>query len=254
MNKDYIQKYYRFEREHWWFAIRERIIVQVLKKSIPSVARNKPLKILNVGAATGKTTEMLQQFGEVTTVETDDYAIDFLQNKLGISVVNASVEALPFSNNFFDVICLFDVIEHVNNQHVAIEELYRVSKEQGLLYCTTPAFSFLWSNHDTVNQHYRRYTSTSLKNLLQPKFIIEYLSYFNFFLFFPIVCYRFVRNLFFGKQQQNSDFENGIVFTNSIAAGIFRFIFSIEIPLLKWIKFPFGVSIITSARKASLPG
>src|SRR5579864_7790542 len=111
MDSEYLKLYYKLEREHWWFRIREKILRQQLAKTLPP---NKQLKILNVGAATGRTSEMLMDFGEVTSVEFDRDSCQFLRDVLHIEVTEASVTSLPFEDQSFDVICVFDVLEHVD--------------------------------------------------------------------------------------------------------------------------------------------
>ena len=178
MNPEYLQKYYYFERNHWWFLVREKIIRQQLNKSLPA---NAQLRILNVGAATGRSSQMLQEYGEVISVEKDPDTCIFLREELGLTVVEGSVESLSFDDNVFDVVCAFDVIEHIEQQEQAINELFRVCKNNGVLYCTVPAFHFLWSSHDEVNHHKRRYTMKGIREVVVHKFTVEYSTYFNAF-------------------------------------------------------------------------
>jgi SAM-dependent methyltransferase len=247
MEHSYIKKYYDFERNHWWFTVREKIILQQLKSSLPD---RRDLRILNVGAATGRSSQMLEQFGQVISVEKDQVTCLFLQSELKLEAIQASIESLPFEEESFDVICLFDVIEHVQEEGLAIDELYRICKKGGLLYCTTPAFSFLWSNHDVVNHHFRRYTRTRLGNVLKnKKFKVEYQSYFNFFLFLPIVVYRAFNRLIAKPKVLISDFEYSKVLGNRFFSAFFRIIFKLEIFLLRHLTLPFGVSILCRAKK-----
>ena len=94
MDKLYYQEYYFLERNHWWFKVREEILKDHLYLNIPE--KKNTLKILNIGAATGKTTEMLSNFGEVTSIEYDQDCCEFVNNKTGIKVINASILELPF--------------------------------------------------------------------------------------------------------------------------------------------------------------
>ena len=246
MEPDYIQKYYQFERKHWWFLIREKILIQQLNTSLPV---RRPLKILNAGAATGRSSQMLQQFGDVLSVEKDAAACTFLRNKLGLQVVEAAVEALPFEDNYFDVVCIFDVIEHIENEDAAIDELYRVCKQGGLLYCSVPAFSFLWSRHDEVNHHIRRYTRQGIKRVIQKKFNIEYSSYFNFLLFLPILFCRLLLKVLPKSKRMVSDFEYSKLLNGAFFSFFFKAVFSVEVFLLRYCILPFGVSILLRAKK-----
>lgn len=246
METDYLQKYYNFERRHWWFRVREKILLQQLNKSLPT---GKSLNILNAGAATGRSTQILQQYGQVISVEKDPETCIFLREKLGLEVVESGLESLPFDDNHFDVVCIFDVIEHVENQHLAIDELCRVCKPGGLLYCSVPAFSFLWSMHDEVNHHIRRYTRSDISLVIQRRFQVVYSTYFNFLLFFPIAAWRTLNRFMFNRRRMVSDFEYSKTLNNDFFSTFFKAIFSIELILLKFCSLPFGVSILVRAKK-----
>ena len=245
MDSEYLAKYYALERTHWWFIVREKILFSQLSRSLP---QNKLLNILNVGIATGKTTEMLSHFGKVTSVEYDHTTCEFVRGKLNIEVTEASVVSLPFSNDSFDIVCAFDVLEHVEDDQLAIRELNRVCRTGGFMYVSCPAFSFLWSSHDLINHHFRRYTAASLRKLIQFGFNVQYVTYFNFILFIPIAVYRLLQHLISSKKV-TSDFEEKGLLTGKVVSPLYKAIFSIEIFLLKHIKLPFGISLFARAVK-----
>lgn len=246
MNADYLQKYYLYERNHWWFVVREKIIRHQLNVSVP---RHKKLKILNAGVATGRSSEMLQHYGDVVSVEKDHDTCVFLREKLELDVVECGIESLPFADNTFDIVCVFDVLEHIEQQNQAVAELHRVCKNEGLLYCSVPAFSFLWSTHDEVNHHKRRYTRKSICEVIEEKFVVKYSTYFNFLLFVPIFLSRvvFKRRQVTGKLV--SDFEYNKLLNGVFFSFFFKAIFSIELLLLRFFTLPLGVSIFLRARK-----
>lgn len=248
MNRNYYKEYYWLERNHWWFKVREKIIFdRILFFSNGS----RDLKILNIGAATGRSSEVLNYFGHVTSLEYDKECCEFVRNKLNLDVINGSVTELPFETESFDLVCAFDVIEHVDEDFLAIKEMKRVCVKNGLLYLTVPAFMSLWSEHDIINKHYRRFRRSTLKNLFIHNNLTEcYTSYFNFFLFIPIFFFRRITKIIpnsWIRKGSGSDFElkNQNRLMNSILAKIFR----LEIRILRITKFPFGVSLITLWRK-----
>ena len=246
MDSDFLSKYYDLERNHWWFRVREKIILQQLHKSLPE---SVPVSILNVGVATGKTTEMMEPFGRVISVEVDHKTCQFLKEKLKMDVVEASVTSLPFADECFDVICVFDVLEHVEKDEQAILELRRVCKTGGVIFLTVPAFSFLWSDHDVINHHFRRYTSRRLKNLFASGFQVSYLTYFNFILFFPIACFRALRKISLSRKFPQSDFAHEGFLSSKGLNSLFAGLFNMEVFFLRYMRFPFGVSILASMVK-----
>ena len=83
MKAEYYKEYYKLEREHWWFRGRNQIILSLLKKQVSQ----SPLKILNVGVATGHTSELLSSLGDVVSVEPDEECCKFLKYDLRTSLL-----------------------------------------------------------------------------------------------------------------------------------------------------------------------
>lgn len=251
MEKQYYKEYYHLERNHWWFRARLEILESLLQKKILRTG-NRNLKILNAGVATGATTEMLEKYGEVTSLEYDKDCCEFLKNQLNMEVINASLTALPFKDHTFDLVCAFDVIEHIEEDHTAVKEINRVLKQKGNIYLTVPAFNFLWSHHDEVNHHFRRYTKTQLSKVVTNNhFQQSHCTYFNSILFPPIFFIRMLANILPKKKQEEStgsDFE--LFKTSSFINKLFYWIFKKEKWLLEQnIKFPFGVSLLLIGEK-----
>ena len=94
---------------------------------------------------------------------------------------------LPEFQTSFDLITLFDVIEQVDEDLASLEALSRLLKPSGRIVITMPAFNFLWSAHDDENQHKRRYLASGFSDLAaQADLTLDYVSYFNFWLFLPV--------------------------------------------------------------------
>ncbi|MEO1654241.1 MAG: class I SAM-dependent methyltransferase [Bacteroidota bacterium] len=253
MNKAYLQAYYRLEREHWWFVVRGKIIRDRVQSW---AAQGKPdPKILNVGAATGKTSELLEAFGEVTSIEYDEGCVAFVRKTLNIPIIQASILDLPYADQTFDLVCAFDVIEHVENDQRAAAELHRVCKPGGAILVTVPAFNQLWSHHDVVNQHFRRYTRKTLQKLwVASDFERSNTTYFNTFLFPPIWLFRRISRFIpaqWIRREAGSDFS--VPGSRGWITRIFYLVFSLERLCLSYISFPFGVSLMwmgkTNSRK-----
>jgi SAM-dependent methyltransferase len=248
MDRNYYVEYYHVERNHWWFKAR----LAILEKLIESVVSEKTekLKILNVGVATGLTSLMLQKFGEVVSVEYDQECCEFLRENVGIDAVNASLTDLPFDDNSFDVICAFDVIEHIQEDQLAVNEIHRCLKESGVSILTVPMFMSLWGDHDVINHHHRRYTLDSFSNLfIQTKLKVIYKSYFNFWFFPPIFLIRKLSNLLKTKDKSiRSDFQkySHSGFLQRIPYTVFK---SEWFFIKNRIRLPFGVSGVVVAEK-----
>lgn len=244
MEQSYYRAYYQLERENWWFRVRARILMCRVRAILSN--RHNP-RILNVGVATGYTSELLGQLGEVQSVEYDQACYDFLRNNVPIEVIHGSILALPFEDDYYDLVCAFDVVEHVQDDQRAVQELKRVTRPGGSVAVTVPAFMKLWSRHDEVNHHYRRYTLPQLRRLFGASGKVSYASYFNFFLFFPIMLFRVVSRRISSPPLQQSDFA---VANGKVTHRLLYAIFSLEYWLMKIrIRFPLGVSILMTWRK-----
>jgi len=247
MDKIYYQEYFHLERNHWWFRARKAIINTLLKKFVHGNQGN----VLNVGAATGETSNYLSAFGNVTSVEYEKDCCAFVKETLGLDFINASITELPFEENKFDLVTAFDVIEHVAEDQLAVNELFRVCKPGGIVAITVPAFEFLWSKHDDINHHQRRYTSRNLRKLFYVfNGKILFSSYFNTFLFLPVAITRLLARIFpfiVRRKGSGSDFSysGGAVSTFLF----FRMMKSEAFFLKNGISFPFGISLVLLYRK-----
>jgi len=240
MDKTYFKQYYLQERNHWWFKVRAKILMKIIRRKL----KKNDLKILNVGSATHRSSELLSEFGDVQSIEYDKDCCRFVRNELGFDVLNGSATELPFKEESFDLVCAFDVIEHIENDMLAVQEMERVCKSnRGYIFITVPAFNSLWSDHDVINHHYRRYTLNNLLLIKSQKSKTIIKSYFNFFLFPFIALFRVLGKFKFGRPKKpRSDFDN--FQTNKFLDSIFEFIFNFEYYLLPLLRFPFGVSIL----------
>lgn len=249
MQQDYYHEYYIYEREHWWFRARADILSSKLRSCVAS--EKGRLRILNVGAALGATTEWLAQFGDVVSVEYDRGCCQFLAlRRPSDPIINSSVTSLPFQAESFDVVCAFDVIEHVDDDEGAVGELRRVCRPGGAVIVTVPALMALWSHHDTVNQHYRRYRLAHLRNLFRGKGRIVDATYFNTFLFPVVLLVRAGTRLVpqrWIRSGAGSDFS--LVRSGLIDRICYRILKSESVWLRQGRVFPFGVSAYLAWKK-----
>ena len=110
-----------------------------------------------------------------------------------------------------------------------------------------PAFGFLWSKHDELNQHYKRYKKSDLIYALEKSnFKVIRASYWNFSLFLPIVAFTYLRRAFQRKRDQKNDnlYELSPV-TNKLLLKLLKF----ENLIMEHLSFPFGTSIFALAVK-----
>jgi len=229
------------EESHWWFKSRRKIIKAFIKKSFKN--EEKKINILDFGAGSGTNVKMLNQFGNVYVYEKNKKISDFLKEKFKFSKNIKVIEEID-NKDFYDLIVAADVIEHIENEKLIIDQLTNSLKRRGKLLLTVPAYQFLFSNKDVALHHYRRYTKPSLNKLFKEDYKIVKSSYFNFFLFIPL-CFSILIMKLLKIQFIDSVERKPIFFINKILYTIFVS----EHIFLNFINFPFGISIITFCEK-----
>lgn len=195
------EKMAKVEQDHWWYSGRRAIACRIFQKlKLPPEA-----KILEAGCGTGGNLNLLSEFGKVYAFECDPIARSVGFKKSNIQIFNGELpNNIPFDDNMFDLIVLFDVIEHVNEDKLALLNLVRKLKIGGHLLITVPAHQWLWSSSDNQNYHKRRYSKKMVKDMLQKsKLKIIQVTYFNTVLFPLIVAMVFIEkitNVLFNRQ------------------------------------------------------
>ena len=108
---------------------------------------NKTGRILDVGCATGFLLDQARQRGwEVYGVELSAWAVDYAKNKLQLpNITQGSLKDANYPANFFDVVVLKDVIEHLTDPKETLEQIRRILKPAGIICCNTPDIDSLAS-------------------------------------------------------------------------------------------------------------
>jgi SAM-dependent methyltransferase len=159
MDRDYELQTHQAEDRHWWYRGRRKVLERVVEDlRLPARAR-----ILDAGCGSGRNMVELARHGTVTGVELADASVALARERGAGEVIAGSVLEMPFEADSFDLAASLDVIEHLEDDLTALRELRRVVAPGGALLVTVPAYQWLWSGHDEINHHFRRYTRRSLQ-------------------------------------------------------------------------------------------
>lgn len=245
MDASEYEKMYRFEANHWWFESRRKILKHLLRRFMP----DRQSRILDVGCGTGHHLLYLRRLGypNVQGQDLSPLAIAFCQ-QLGVNdVVQCDATRMPFAAGQFDALLVMDVLEHLPNERTALQEFWRVLKPGGIILLTVPAFSFLWSHHDEVLHHYRRYRHRDVARLAAANgFQIADWTYFFCAIFPAVVAYRMAAKLL--RFDQTSDLEATAEPFNTLL----KLVSSVEIRLFRYVhRLPFGTSLAVVLQKSA---
>lgn len=242
MERSVYENMRRIERTHWWFCARREILTEELRRmEIAPGAR-----ILEVGCGTGGNLGMLSKFGDVTGLEPDDESRAYAQRETGVPVVGGFLPGpLPDLGAPFDVVAAFDVIEHLDDDLASLIALKDRLKPGGRMIATVPAHPWMWSEHDVVHHHKRRYRRSAFVDLFQRAGMpLRRMTYFNSLLFPPIAAVRLIKR---GGSSEGDDRVPSPLVNRALGS-----VFALEKTLLAASDLPFGVSLLAVAEKPLL--
>jgi len=232
MEKDYEQDYLAVEKTHPWFVKRRELIVSLL---------GAKCKLADVGCGSGLLLETLHSKGWK-----DLWGFEYsetMQKQGNYKLISADATKLPSKSSTFDAVTCLDVIEHIDDDKLAVSELARILKPNGKCIITVPAFMFLWGPHDTVNQHKRRYTKSTLMEVVKPYFDVEFATYWNSLAFIPTALMKLIR------KASSSPKSDASIMPKPLMA-----IYSAVITFENWLinhgmRMPVGTSVVAVLRK-----
>lgn len=242
MNINMYRIFFEIQKKHWWFVTKKSIVLNTIDRHL---SKNGNIKVLDIGCGSGLMLNSLEEVGETFGMDMSDDAINFSKEIFNGSVKKGLLpDQIPYEENMFDLITALDVIEHVDRDIDSLRSIRSRLVSNGKVIITVPAYMFLWSAFDDLNEHKRRYTLTELNTkLVQAGFTVEKITYFNTLLFPVVFIVRMLNNLL--KRDGASDVDMPSLPLNFIL----RKIFGIEKYLLRFINLPFGVSVLAVVRK-----
>lgn len=241
MDRQMYEAHDQLEATHWWFVARANIIMSLLRREL--LDGGKP-RILDLGCGTGGMLLHLRTLGPSSGVDASPEAVAIAREKTGTDVRLGSLpHDVPFDRGTFDIVTVLDVIEHVDDDIGSLQTTYDMLRPGGLMVCTVPAHQYLWSEHDVLNEHKRRYSRNELRTKIENTgYNVRLLSFYNMFFYPPVAALRLMR-----RNRTENKPQLGIV-PGPINA-FFTGLFASEKHLLKFASLPIGVSLIAIAQK-----
>lgn len=205
--------------------------------------------VLDAGCGTGHMTlKLLREGRTVTAIDCSEELTKFTQALIRKDSFKAEVYTLDLlnvnqlgKNKYENVVCL-DVLEHIDNDELALQKLTSTLKEGGNLIISVPACSFLYGTRDKDIGHYRRYNKKTLINLINRAGLeIEEIRYWNFLGFFPVLLSE---KLFHKKISEEIRYskKSHHIYLNSLLDWWFSIVENN-------LRFPIGLSLIAVCKK-----
>lgn len=231
------------EERHWWFAGRRRIVFGELER-LPLPA---PARVLDAGCGSGRNLVELARFGPVAGIELSPQVAAVAERR-GVGDVRVGpVESLPWEAGVFDLVTCLDVLEHTSDDGVSLRELRRVTRAGGFLLLTVPAYQMLWSAHDVVSGHVRRYRARMLSAAVTGAgWTVCRLTAFNTLLLIPILAARLAQRR---RTKAPAGCRSELELTPRWLNRVLEWPLRAEAALLRrGGRFPLGLSLLVVAR------
>ena len=236
-----LEVFYQYEKNHFWFRIRRDLIKDIFKRYV----RNGE-KVIEIGAGTGNISKMLLQNGyDMAIGDVHKRALQQFDGGEITQKYQFDVTKTPFREHF-DVIGIFDVLEHIEKDKLAIRKIHAMLKSGGRAIVTVPAHQWLWSKYDAT--HKRRYELETIRKIFENNGFDIVMAK-NFFV--SIVPLLYLRSILYKSagKEGSEELAEGQIKINRIVNIILYYILKAENKLLKKISPKIGGSIIIVAIK-----
>jgi SAM-dependent methyltransferase len=233
------------EMDHWWFAGKRTLFKRLLARRLAQ----PDLRVLDVGSGTGAVPHDFSQFGWVCASDRSLAAMRFARERGVVDALVCDAQSLPIGDGTVDLVLAFDIVEHVDDDAAMIAELARVLKPGGAVAIHVPAWPALWSRHDEVLEHKRRYTRKALRRLIEDSGLkLEYLGWASASILPAVFLIRLLRRGFGdsdGAASAGADIFALPKPLNTMARGVY----SVEALVAATTGLPFGVSLAAIASR-----
>ena len=241
MDPGYARRYSPLYEHRWWWRAREALIVSELRRRRPPQGWRR---VLDVGCGDGLFFPRLRELGTVVEgIEPDPAMLPDGARRADIHV--QSFETFAPARGYA-LILMLDVVEHVHDAEGFVRHALELLEPDGTLLVTVPAFAALWTNHDVINRHVRRYTKRSFAALAARAGLrIDRARYFFHGLFFAKLAVRGVERV---ARRASAPAAVPPAWINRSAYVACR----LEQRLLGGLAIPFGSSLLVVGGRASV--
>ena len=139
----------------WWYKAKSNLLKYIIENKRENIDRNKT-KILEIGPGLGNNLKYLNTLGDVDILETEQEFIKYIELNTK-NYINKIYNNIDKIEEKYDLIVMLDVLEHIENSEEFMSNVNQILKSSGVVILGVPAYSRLWSSHDEILHHFRRY-------------------------------------------------------------------------------------------------
>lgn len=245
---NYFAPLFAIEDRHFWFRGRNPLIARIMGRLAAEFGPG--CRVLEAGCGTGSVLRLVEQQCGCTFVLGMDLfreGLQFARRRVTCGLVQGDIHHPPFAVGF-EVIGLFDVLEHLEDDLRVLRDLRAMLAPRGALVLTVPAGKHLWSYFDEVSHHVRRYERAELQTRLEEAGLrLEYLSPYMLSIY-PLVWLN--RRLLNRAPQDGGSKADDEIRIIPLVNEILATILGLEARLVeRGVRLPFGTSLIAVARR-----
>ena len=233
----------------FWVSSRNRLFKSLVQRYLASIGKTK---FLEIGCGTGDFIKQIYKSDNLEITGSEIYLKGLVYAKKNLP----NVDFIQFDvtqgslGEQFNMITAFDVIEHIEDDVLALFNINQMLKEDGVLILSVPQHMSLWSNLDEIVKHKRRYSRRELLDKLEANgFQIERVTSFIFMLFPLMLISRLLDR---DRDQSESDqqgLEKRVKFSSFVNATCDIFMRIDEWLIRLGVSLPFGGTLVVVARK-----
>jgi dolichyl-phosphate beta-glucosyltransferase len=233
-----VEKLMDSDRNHWWFRSKAALVATALRRTGPAEGW-----LVDAGGGAGGVTALLGWYRDrIAVVEGSPELVGQARSAHGLAGLQGVVDALPLADRSVSVLCLLDVIEHLDDPVASLQEAERCIAADGRVVVNVPSHQWLWSAADEELGHRRRYDRPLLRRQLaeaglEPVLMTHVFSW----LVPPVWVTR--------KLKRGGQAELGLDKTAAWMDGAATVLTGVERRLLGRVELPMGTSLLCVARR-----
>lgn len=238
------------ERSHFWFVGRRQVVLDTLRRTVPDLAQRR---LFDIGCGSGGLLEFLSATGIAVAGACDAYeeSLDLVRRRMDVPLLVVDEGRLPPLGSGYELLGMFDVLEHLDDDAGTLRFLASVLRPGGVLVLTVPAHPVLFDEMDEIAHHRRRYTRAELRERLRLAGLeVRVLSHFMSPLLPLLMLTRGIGRRWPGLRGRGA-LERRLVEFRVVAVVnlVMRWVLWLERRVMRLVSLPFGSSIVAVATR-----